>query len=494
MVRELKHTEIGDIPVDWELQTFDETFRVISNNTLSRENLNNRGGAVRNIHYGDILTKFPEVLDCSEDEIPFVNDLSLLSSSTQLLQDGDVVIADTAEDETVGKVTEVQNLGDSKLVAGLHTIPCRVKKGDFAPGWLGYYMNSDLFHNQILPYITGIYYMLSYAFQILNEQGYKNIATEQFNNTAELMAAILEKGIAIQLKRGLGKEYIPQTEALSSLRGKIDIAESIKTQSMLRKQLICTYDEFSVNSIMNRIIKSTVELLLRSNILKQRKKNLRKLMLYFSEVDFIDLYTVNWNVQYNRNNQTYRMLISICYLVVKGLLQTQSDGSTKLMDFLDEQRMCRLYEKFILEYYRREFKNQITANASQIPWQLDNDENSMLPVMQSDIMLQRDDNVLIIDAKYYEHSMQVQFNKHTLHSANLYQIFTYVKNKEYELKEKDHTVSGMLLYTKTDEEIYPNNVYQMSGNQIMVRALDLNLPFTEIAKQLNTIAKVHFNL
>lgn len=156
MVRELKHTEIGDIPVDWELQTFDETFRVISNNTLSRENLNNRGGAVRNIHYGDILTKFPEVLDCSEDEILFVNDLSLLSSSTQLLQDGDVVIADTAEDETVGKVTEVQNLGDSKLVAGLHTIPCRVKKGDFAPGWLGYYMNSDLFHNQILPYITGI--------------------------------------------------------------------------------------------------------------------------------------------------------------------------------------------------------------------------------------------------------------------------------------------------------------------------------------------------
>jgi len=155
MVRKLKHTDIGDIPVDWELQTFDETFRVLSNNTLPRENLNNRGGAVRNIHYGDILTKFPEVLNCKE-EIPYVNELSLLSSSTQLLQDGDIVIADTAEDETVGKVTEVQNLGDSKLVAGLHTIPCRVKKGDFAPGWLGYYMNSNLFHNQILPYITGI--------------------------------------------------------------------------------------------------------------------------------------------------------------------------------------------------------------------------------------------------------------------------------------------------------------------------------------------------
>ncbi len=342
--------------------------------------------------------------------------------------------------------------------------------------------------------IHNLYYMLSYAFQVLNEQGYKNIATEQFHNTAELMAAILEKGIVVQLKRGLGREYIPQTEALSSLRGKIDIAESIKTQSMLCKKLICSYDEFSLNNTMNRIIKSTVELLLRSNISKQYKKKLKKLMAYFGEVDLIDLYTVNWNFQYNRNNQTYRMLISICYLVVKGLLQTQSDGSTKLMDFLDEQRMCRLYEKFILEYYRKEFKNKITANASQISWQLDDEENSMLPVMQSDIMLQCDDRVLIIDAKYYQHSTHVQFDKYMLHSGNLYQIFTYVKNKEYELRDKDHKVSGMLLYAKTDEDVYPEQVYQMSGNQISVRTLDLNKPFTEIAEQLNAIVSMHFSL
>lgn len=342
--------------------------------------------------------------------------------------------------------------------------------------------------------IKNVYYMLSYAFQVLNEQSYKNIATEQFHNTAELMAAILEKGIKVQLKRGLCKEYIPQAAALTSLRGKIDITESIKTQAMLRKQLICTYDEFSVNCTMNQIVKSTVELLLHSKISKQRKKNLRKLMLYFDEVDLIDLHMVNWNIKYNRNNQTYRMLISICYLVVKGLLQTQVDGCTKLMDFFDEQRMCRLYEKFILEYYRKEYNGQITVNASQISWQLDNEENSMLPIMQSDIMLQRDGKVLIIDAKYYTHSTQVRFDNHTLHSGNLYQIFTYVKNKEYELRDKEHTVAGMILYAKTDEEIYPNNIYQMSGNQITVKTLDLNLPFAEIAKQLDTIVKTYFNL
>lgn len=341
--------------------------------------------------------------------------------------------------------------------------------------------------------IQNIYYMLSYAFQVLNEQGYRSIATEQFHNTAELMAAILSKGIATQIKRGLGKEYISQTETLSSLHGKLDITESIKTQTMLKKQMICTYDESSVNGTLNRIIKSTVALLLKSDISAKRKKDLRKLMVYFGDVEVIDLHSVNWNIRYNRNNQTYRMLISVCYLVVNGLLQTNSDGTTKMMDFLDEQRMCRLYEKFILEYYRKEYP-KLTVNPSQIPWQLDDGIDAMLPIMQTDIMLSYQEKVLIIDAKYYSNMTQTQFGVHTLHSGNLYQIFTYVKNKEVELASKLHKVSGMLLYAKTDEVIYPDNKYQMSGNKISVRTLDLNLNFTGIAAQLNEIVEEHFGL
>lgn len=339
--------------------------------------------------------------------------------------------------------------------------------------------------------IQNIYYMLAYAFQVLNEQGYKNIATEEFDNTADLCAAILARGISTQVKRGLGKEYIPQTEALSSLRGKLDISESIKTQTFLKKQMICSYDDFSVNSVMNRIIKSTVLILLKGDISKSRKKELRKLMVFFDDVDVIDLYSVNWNMQYNRNNQTYRMLISICYLVFKGLLQTQSDGTTKLMDFLDEQRMHRLYEKFILEYYRKEHP-ELTTNASQIPWQLDNDFGDMLPVMQTDIMLTKDEKTLIIDAKYYAHTTQRQYDKNTLHSGNLYQIFTYVKNKEAELAEQPHKVAGMLLYARTDEEIYPEKEYRMSGNQIGVRTLNLDGDFDMIKNQLNEIAEEFF--
>lgn len=341
--------------------------------------------------------------------------------------------------------------------------------------------------------IQNIYYMLAYAFHVLNEQGYKNITTEDFDNTAELCAAILARGIKIQIKRGLGKEYISRTESLASLRGKIDITESIKTQALQRRQLVCSYDEFSVNSFMNRIIKSTILLLLRADIAKTRKKELKKLLVYFDDVAPIDLHSVNWNMQYNRNNQTYRMLIGICYLIVKGLLQTQSDGTTKLMDFLDEQRMHRLYEKFILEYYRKEYP-QITANASQIPWQLDDDMGAMLPVMQTDIMLSYGEKTLIIDAKYYAHSTQVQYDKHTLHSGNVYQIFTYVKNKEAELADKPHEVSGMLLYAKTDEDIYPENEYRMSGNRIEVRTLNLDGDFPMIKAQLDGIVQKYLGI
>ena len=338
--------------------------------------------------------------------------------------------------------------------------------------------------------IQNIYYMLSYAFQVLNEQGYKQVATEEFDNVAELCAAILIKGVSLQIKRGLGKEYVLQTESLSALRGKIDISASVKEQSMLKKQLVCNYDEFSVNSYMNRIIRTTMDTLVRCSISKDRKKQIRKLLIYFSEAEPLRRESINWKLQFNKNNQTYQMLISICYLILKGLLQTTSDGSTKLIDFLDEQRMCRLYEKFILEYYRKEHP-EIKASASQIPWATDDGYIEMLPVMQSDIMLKQGDKILVIDAKYYSHTTQKQYDVNSLHSGNLYQIFTYVKNLD---TDNTGNVSGMLLYAKTDELVLPNNNYKMGGNAISVKTLDLDCDFTEIRKQLDSIVFSLFEL
>ena len=115
-------------------------------------------------------------------------------------------------------------------------------------------------------------------------------------------------------------------------------------------------------------------------------------------------------------------------------------------------------------------------------------------MMQTDIMLSHGEKILIIDAKYYAHSTQIQYDKHTLHSGNMYQIFTYVKNKEVELADRPHEVSGMLLYAKTDEDIYPENEYRMSGNKIEVRTLDLDGDFTKIRSQLDEIVKKYLNV
>lgn len=339
--------------------------------------------------------------------------------------------------------------------------------------------------------IQNIYHMLTYAFQILKKQEYVSCTTEKFENTAELLSAILVKGVTIQIKRGLNRTYLEKAESLSCLRGKINITESIKQQTIIKQQLICTYEEFSVDSYMNRILKTTMELLLRYDISKLRKKELKKLLLYFKDTKTIDIYNINWKFKFYRNNQSYQMLMSICYLILKGLLQTTTDGSVKLMQFLDEQRMCRLYEKFILEYYKKEHP-EIKANSSQIFWQLDDEFSTMLPIMQTDIMLSKENITLIIDAKYYEHTTQIKYGNNTLHSNNLYQIFTYVKNKDAEYGELPHTVSGMLLYAQTDELIQPNQIYHMSGNKISVCTLNLNRPFKEIANQLDNIVKEHF--
>lgn len=342
--------------------------------------------------------------------------------------------------------------------------------------------------------INNIYHMLSYAFQTLNQETYDDVAVESFDEMYNLLAAILAKGIGLQLKQGLYREYISRQEELPVMRGKINIPGTIKNKLARERVLTCEFDELSENNMLNQILKTTVMLLLRNGKVQTKyKDDLKKKMLYFSNVDIIEPTEIKWSsICFQRNNQTYRMLVSICQLIIEGMLITTDKGDYRLASFLDEQRTCRLYEKFILEYYRKHYP-ELTVSASQILWSLDDGVGTMLPVMQSDIHLQRGNTVLIIDAKYYSHTTQVQFDKHTLHSNNLYQIFTYVKNRSYQFGEEENSVSGMLLYAKTEEEIQPDNVYQMHGSQISVKTLDLNLPFAEIASQMDRIVETHFS-
>ncbi len=342
--------------------------------------------------------------------------------------------------------------------------------------------------------IKNIYYMLSYAFQALNKSQYEDVAVEDFEDMHNLFAAILAKGIGFQLKQGIYKEYVNHQEDLAIMRGKLNIPGTISNRLTRKQMLTCEFDELSENNMFNQVLKTTVMLLLKhGSVKKQYKNDLKKKMLFFSNVDTLDPNAIKWpSFRFQKNNQHYRMLISICQLIIEGLLLTTENGDYRLASFLDEQRMCRLYEKFIFEYYAMHFP-MLTITASQIPWSLDDGNGTMLPLMQSDICLRKGNVVLIIDAKYYSQTTQVRFDKHTLHSQNMYQIFTYVKNRDYQFGNEKHKVSGMLLYAKTEEEIQPDNIYLMHGNQIIVRTLDLNMPFSEIKNQLDKIAKEHFD-
>ena len=146
-------TEVGLLPDDWDVKPFSECFTLIRNNTYARECLTDHPGSVANVHYGDVLIKYGAVLDFAKNAVPYLK--SDVKPNKDMLRDGDLVFADTAEDEAVGKAVEVQGLESSMAVAGLHTVASRPHDGLFAPRYLGYYINSAAYHNQLLPLITG---------------------------------------------------------------------------------------------------------------------------------------------------------------------------------------------------------------------------------------------------------------------------------------------------------------------------------------------------
>lgn len=150
-----KKTEIGLIPEDWELCSIEHNFDFYQNNTYSRDCMNDFSGTVCNIHYGDVLIKYGAILECDKENIPFINPEISVNTINRTIQSGDIIMADTAEDETVGKAVEVVNAGNKTIVAGLHTFFIRPHANLFAQRYLGYFINSPVYHDQLLPHIVG---------------------------------------------------------------------------------------------------------------------------------------------------------------------------------------------------------------------------------------------------------------------------------------------------------------------------------------------------
>jgi len=343
--------------------------------------------------------------------------------------------------------------------------------------------------------IKNIYYMLTYAFRVLRQSNYEEVEAEEFSEIQDMFAAILSKGVSQQLKQGLYKEYLSRSESLPVLRGKLDFDNTMQLKVQRKQLLHCEYDELSENNIFNRILKTTMTILINSSTVRsERKKELRKILLFFHSIEEIDPIMIKWNrLKFQKNNQNYQMLMNICFFVLDGLLQTTDKGTYRLAEF-KEDNMAKLFERFVLEYYRYHH-GHLNPNASQVRWDLDEgaDDRAIrfLPTMQTDITLRYGDQTLIIDTKYYGKSMQTQYEKEKVHSNNLYQIFTYVKNLDARRTGK---VSGLLLYAKTRERITPDFEFPMGGNTIGVKTLDMNHDFSMISNQLDRIVESSFEI
>lgn len=339
--------------------------------------------------------------------------------------------------------------------------------------------------------IRNIYYMLSYAYQTLNLSEYKQIGTEKFENVKELYAEILSIGIPVLIRGGLSKDYISVEETSNVIKGKIDINSTIKKNTLVNKKVAVVYDEFSENTLLNQIIKATLIYLSRSNKISQKIRRLfYGLLPYFTEVSDVELDLNLWkNVRYNRQNIRYQFIVDVCRYLYEQLLFDENSTFQMMKEVQDEQRLSSLYEKFIYAFFKRETKYNVSH--PQIQWSVEDDFTDALPIMQTDLVLQKDKKTLIVDAKFYSENMVARFEggSSKQKSSNLYQIFTYINNWK---KEPGETVAGMLLYAKTTALNQPNHIYHIKGNKILVVSLDLQQDFSGIKENLLGYANQFF--
>ena len=198
----------------WELRKFKEIFVKLQNNSLSRADLKDEKGVAMNVHYGDVLIKFNEILDLKNEILPYITDSTVIEKyKSSFLQNGDIIIADAAEDNTVGKCCEISGISQEIVLSGLHTIPCRPSI-KFASGYLGYFMNSNLYHNQLLPLIQG--------------SKISSISINTLSNTVLLYPKSIEEQVLIS------KKFIAIDNLITLHQRKLDQLENLKKGYMQR--------------------------------------------------------------------------------------------------------------------------------------------------------------------------------------------------------------------------------------------------------------------
>lgn len=334
--------------------------------------------------------------------------------------------------------------------------------------------------------IQNIYYMLCYSWNRLAEADIVDVRGVDFTQQADLFAWVLIRGTRHLLRRGLDRSYQTHAETIPGIRGRIDLSTTGQRVLSAQGLVHCEFDELTANTLPNQIIRSAICHLAKVDELD---RNLRKqLLTLHRELSGIDSPPLKKQlfrkVQLHSNARFYRFILSICELIADALLIDQKSGRYRFKDFIrDEARMARVYEEFLSNFYRKE-RPDLSIKKEKITWLAQADDPSSLaylPSMETDISLCSSERTLIIDAKYYRDTLTNYYGAERIHSANLYQLFAYLKNIDGR-EGAGQPCEGMLLYPVVKQHVRLD--YQIHGNRVRICTVNLAAHWSEIRDEL----------
>ena len=330
--------------------------------------------------------------------------------------------------------------------------------------------------------IANVYYLLCYAWDHVEERDVVRVnALDELDGVHNLLGKVLAAGTFHLLRTGIDRDYREVREDLSGVRGKIVVGETAKRALRARGVLCCEYEELSHDVLHNRILRSTLGSLLRLKDLQPGvRADVRRAFVKLDGVRTIPLHRrLFQHVQLDRNRRYYRFLLSVCRLIHEQLLVDEGSGSVTFSAF-SENRMDRLYENFIINFYTREqSRYRVNHRGRVISWVDEGTperHRTVIPRMEADVILEGPHRRIIMDAKFYRHAFGGRVGR-KLHSGNLYQLLAYLRNREATgTPGPEH--EGMLLYPTVGAPVAAD--VRLEGFRIQARSIDLAKDWRDI--------------
>ncbi len=338
--------------------------------------------------------------------------------------------------------------------------------------------------------IENIYYLLCYAWDKLAERDLVSVESIPSTNLVNLFARVLINGTRMLLKRGLDRGYEHQEEWTSRLRGRIGFAEVACGRTHLSGKLPCRFDEMTHNVLHNRILKSTIALLINTDSIdRENADTLSGLLRHLPDIEPIKLNgRIFSEVRLNRNNRFYAFLMCICEIVYRNLLISEKTGKHIFREFVrDEDQMPHVFEAFVRNFYRIHATDKYKKiGREQIYWQLKplkKGSISWLPKMETDVTLTSNNRKVIVECKYTADIFQHHFDSESFHSKHMYQVFSYVRNLPQTILDEYKDVSVFLLYPTLTED-HSHWFEDPSGCHVGIHTINLARPWPQIHDDL----------